>query len=107
MFKTFKTFIKETKKIDEFFYEKQIIMFFEYKNKLYGSKEQDRIIFAKIKSEKKSEKNYLEYKKESFYGYKLNELLKGKKQKKEFSKKDLKEIKILPIEKIKEKLKNG
>jgi hypothetical protein len=107
MFKKFKTFIKENKKLDEFFYEKQITMFFEYKNKLYGAKEQDRIIFAKMKSNLKIKKNYLEYKKENFYGYPIEDLLKGEDKKKEFYKKDLKEIKVLQIEKVKEKLKDG
>jgi hypothetical protein len=101
MFKKFKTFIKENKKIDEFFYKKQIIFFFKYENELFGSKEEDRIVFAKMKNKKK---NFLEYEKENFSAFFLKKLLKGVEEKKFFSKKELKKIKVLQIEDIKKEL---
>jgi hypothetical protein len=102
MFKKFKSFIKENKKIEEMLYEKQITFFFKYKSQMFGCKEEDRIAFAKMKS---LESKPLEYKKETFYGYNLKKLLENIEEKKIFSKKDFKEIKVIQIEDVIKKLK--
>lgn len=102
--KTFKKFLKENKRIEELLFNKQIIFFFKYKNILFGAKEEDRIIFAKIKSKEK--KSPLDYYNNFFKGYNLKKLLNNKNKIKKFNKKMINKIKVITQEEAVKELKN-
>lgn len=102
--KTFKKFLKENKKIEELLFNKQIIFYFKYKNILFGSKEEDRIIFAKIKSKEK--RSPLDYSNNIFEGYDLKMLLNNETKIKKFNKKMINKIKVITQEEAIKELKN-
>lgn len=101
--KTFKNFIKKNKKIEELFYKEQYTMFFEYEKELFAAKEDDRLIFAKIKNKDKD----IDWRLSKFIGDYIISKLKNEEKSRYFTYKDIKKIKILQIEEIVKKLKNG
>jgi hypothetical protein len=92
--KTFKEFISKNKKKEEFLYKKGIMFFFKYKNKVYGAKEEDRIIFSKIKLKDKD----IDLQNTFFEAYDLKKYLIKKFDIKKFNYKDIKKIKIIQLE---------
>lgn len=101
--KTFKNFIKNNKKIEELIYKQQYTIFFEYKKIIYAGTEDSRLIFAKIKAKDKD----IDWKLAKFLADDLIVKIKGEDRTKYFSYKEIKKIKILSIERVLKKLKNG
>jgi hypothetical protein len=98
--KTFKKFIKENKKLEEYLYKNEFTFFFKYKKVIYAAKEDDRITFAKMKSNK----NKIEY--EDFTAYELKNILEDNKSK-QFSEKTINKIKVIQMKDAIEEIKNG
>jgi hypothetical protein len=98
--KTFKEFIKENKKIEEYLYKNEFTFFFKYKKIIYTAREEDRIIFAEMKSSK-NKLNYYD-----FVAYELKNIIKNKK-KKNFNKNNIKKIKVIQMSEAVEEIKDG
>jgi hypothetical protein len=99
--KTFKNFIKENKKIEEYLYKNEYTFFFKYKKVIYAAKEEDRITFAEMKTNKEKLKYY------DFPAYELKNITNENKKKKYFNKKNIKNIKVIQMEDAVKEIKNG
>lgn len=85
--------------------EKELIMFFKKENEYYGTSEDGRIIYAKLKNP--HEKMPEGWRKEAnFTAFNLTKLIQGETIQNIFNYKDLKKIKIIDEKKLIEKLKN-
>lgn len=88
---------KEKIKINDYIDEKEMCFFFLYNNEIYGTDEENRLIFAKIKNPDDDDKNFIDE-----YRFKATNLSKLKKTgeitENLFSVDDVKKIKVISQE---------
>ena len=92
--------MKEENKILEILQQNQLILFFKFKNKIYGTNEDNRLMFARLKDEDENGK----WKKEAKFSAFDIETLKDEKKEHLFGMKDLDNIKIVNRDEIIKKL---